>query len=187
MNLMPQVLDEHISKDPKIKDLQEYAHDNKIKFSNKPDLKYNNNNIEFYHNCVPIIPESRDVYKKNFDVTTTILVNWKKIPLFGYKEGNEETKKKTVTFLYNQLSPENYCFLNTCDKDHTRTKTLNSITINIVYSDKKKLNVVVNFLDKCFYTLEESIKDKELLKKSKIKQIKLLTSNILYQDSKSLI
>ena len=104
-------------------DIAEEISINKIKFTEK---KFVYNEMCYYHNALPIIPESRDVLKKPISICN-MRVNWKKEKFEGLSPDEISTKLKLQY---------GFC-ITIVDKEHTRNNFKNKECVWVVFDSEK--------------------------------------------------
>lgn len=110
----------------------------KIKLSDKKVIL---GDTGYYHNCLPIIPESRDLLKKASTVCP-IRVNWKK----------EDYDNLTPSEIYNSLKPQYGFCISIVDKDYTRNNYKNKEFVWVVFDSLKVAEKNMKLFNKMFRT-----------------------------------
>jgi len=113
----------------------------KIKLSDKKIML---GDVGYYHNCLPIIPESRDLLKKASNICS-IRINWKK----------EAFEGMTVDEIYNQLKPQYGFCISIVDKDYTRNNYKNREFAWVVFDSEKVALKNMHLFNKMFRTAIE--------------------------------
>lgn len=178
MNFLPTVLSNSPTKDKNILELRNYIANHKVKFLDEPTCIKDNgiNPVSYYLNALPLIPKNRDIYNKQFNICE-IKINWPH--LLGIES---DIDPQNIDELIKSLKTQYHVSILVCDKDYTKVKFVNQECILIIYDDKDKLKQDLEFYTKCFKTIDEQNKEREDNKKSKLRQIKNLTSNVIYKD-----
>lgn len=122
-------------------DLAEELKRSKLKFSEKKVML---GDMGYYRNVLPIVPESRDLLKKTFNICD-IRVNWKKEP-FEDMSSDE---------IYNSLKPQFGFCVSFVDKDYTRNNFKNKETVWIIYDTKGTAEKALTLFNKMFRTAIE--------------------------------
>lgn len=145
MNLMAIVLSPTELQDKKINDkivkLRELIIDEKIRIS---DQRIDVGEGKYYFNCLPNIPENRDVLKKAYDICP-IRINWKHKPFDGL----------TTTEIYNQLKQQYGFCVTTVDKEHTRNNFRNKESFWVVFDSLKVAEKYLKVFNMLFRTAIE--------------------------------
>ena len=113
----------------------------KIKLSDKKVML---GDMGYYHNCLPIIPESRDLLKKASNICP-IRVNWKKEAFEGL----------TSNEIYSLLKPQYGFCISIVDKDYTRNNYKNREFAWIVFDSEKSAEKNMRLFNKMFRTAIE--------------------------------
>ena len=113
----------------------------KIKLSDKKVML---GDMGYYHNCLPIIPESRDLLKKASNICL-MRVNWKKEAFEGL----------TSNEIYDLLKPQYGFCISIVDKDYTRNNFKNREFAWIVFDSEKAAEKNMKLFNKMFRTAIE--------------------------------
>lgn len=113
----------------------------KIKLSDKKVML---GDMGYYHNCLPIIPESRDLLKKASNICP-MRVNWKKEAFEGL----------TSNEIYDLLKPQYGFCISIVDKDYTRNNFKNREFAWIVFDSEKAAEKNMKLFNKMFRTAIE--------------------------------
>lgn len=113
----------------------------KIKLSDKKIML---GDMGYYHNCLPIIPESRDLLKKASNICP-MRVNWKKEAFEGL----------TSNEIYDLLKPQYGFCISIVDKDYTRNNFKNREFAWIVFDNEKSAEKNMKLFNKMFRTAIE--------------------------------
>jgi len=113
----------------------------KIKLSDKKVML---GDMGYYHNCLPIIPESRDLLKKASNICP-MRVNWKKEAFEGL----------TSDEIYPLLKPQYGFCISIVDKDYTRNNYKNREFAWIVFDSEKAAEKNMRLFNKMFRTAIE--------------------------------
>lgn len=113
----------------------------KVKFSEKKVML---GDTGYYHNALPIIPESRDVLKKASNICK-IKVNWKKEPFEGL-----------TSFEISDLLKQQYGFcVSVVDKEYTRNNFKNKESFWVVFDSEKIAERNMRLFNRMFRTAIE--------------------------------
>ena len=113
----------------------------RIKLSDKKVIL---GDMGYYHNCLPIIPESRDLLKKASNICP-MRVNWKKEPFEGL----------TSNEIYDLLKPQYGFCISIVDKDYTRNNFKNREFAWVVFDTEKAAEKNMKLFNKMFRTAIE--------------------------------
>lgn len=110
----------------------------RIKLSDKKIML---GDVGYYHNCLPIIPEARDLLKKPTNVCH-MRINWKKEPFEGM----------TSAEIYDQLKPQYGFCISIVDKDYTRNNFKNREFAWVIFDTEKAAEKNMKLFNKMFRT-----------------------------------
>ena len=115
----------------------------KIKLSDKKVIL---GDMGYYQNCLPIIPESRDLLKKAANVCK-IYVNWKKEDLSEYDFSK-------ITYPFPLKEQYGFC-ISIVDKDYTRNNYKNREFAWVVFNSEATATKAMKLFNKMFRTAIE--------------------------------
>lgn len=118
----------------------------KIKLSDKKIML---GDMGYYNNCLPIIPESRDLLKKASNICK-IYVNWKKEDLSNFNL----TYPNLNSFIFPLKEQYGFC-ISIVDKDYTRNNFKNREFVWVVFNSKNKAEQAMKLFNKMFRTAIE--------------------------------
>jgi len=113
----------------------------KVKFSDKKVML---GDTGYYHNCLPIVPESRDLLKKANNVCR-MYVNWKR----------EQFPDMTTQEICDILKPQYGFNISVVDKDYTRNNYKNKESFWVVFDSEKLAKKNMELFNKMFRTAIE--------------------------------
>lgn len=118
----------------------------KIKLSDKKVML---GDMGYYNNCLPIIPESRDLLKKASNVCK-MYVNWKKEDLSGFNL----THPNLNSFVFPLREQYGFC-ISIVDKDYTRNNFKNREFAWVVFNSQATAEKAMRLFNKMFRTAIE--------------------------------
>lgn len=124
--------------------LQDLANDikeNKIKISDKKVVL---GDMSYYRNCLPIVPETRDLLKKPVNICD-IRINWKK----------EDFKDLDTKTIFEQLKPQYGFCIDMVDVGYTRNNFKNKESAWVVFDSKNSAEKNLRVFNKMFRTAIE--------------------------------
>ena len=124
-----------------LQDLANSIKENKIKISNK---KFVLGDMSYYRNCLPVIPETRDLLKKPVNVCN-IRINWEK----------EDFSNLDANTIFEKLKPQYGFCVDIVDAGYTRNNFKNKESIWIVFDSKNSAEKNLRVFNKMFRTAIE--------------------------------